>query len=452
MIFVLLRFIGDLLNYLMSLTIITILTLVSFCALSCDENSEQPKDKSTIIAIDSISYHSLGELNHNEIVIDREINLNGKACKLPKDIILVFKGGIIKNGILLGNMTKIDCKGAAFDRVTIKGSWNIPFISTKLLKDVSYTNALKDVVALAHPKVSNTIIIEKNNYKVKAIKSGDACLSIRSNTDLIVKGTIQLIPNDFKSYSIIQCKGKNIRISGNGTLNGDKHSHLGTEGEWGMGVLFKAAHNASLSGLTIKDCWGDCIYVGGNSKNILIDKCKLDNGRRQGISVTDADSVTIKNCKISNVFGTRPEYAIDLEPNPKDTVDHVIIENVEVQNCVGGIVSSKGKKKAETKKIGSVQINNCSISGTKKRALVIKHCDSAIIESCKVIASNEFPAISTINSKHVIVRNNTVKIKRSPLFTAKNKIKEMLGKGTSSPIEIINSSNKNLMNNKVKDY
>ena len=244
------------------------------------------------------------------------------------------------------------------------------------------------MAALAHPKVKNRIMIEKGDYKVMVEQKAKVCVPLCSNTDFILKGTIRLTPNNLKSCDIIQAKGENITIKGNGTIIGDKHTHTGKEGEWGMGINLKGAVNATISGLTIKDCWGDCIYVGGNSRNVLIEKCKLDHGRRQGISVTKADGVTIRNCTITNVNGTNPQYAIDIEPNKRDSVDNILIENVTVKDCEGGFKTTRGVKKngARTPWIGKVIIKNCRVSSKSKVPVVIKRCEEVKIEKCSFYA------------------------------------------------------------------
>lgn len=43
-------------------------------------------------------------------------------------------------------------------------------------------------------------------------------------------------------------------------------------GEW-----VYTCKNIIINGLNIKDCWGDCIFVTKNAKNVLIEKCNLDN-------------------------------------------------------------------------------------------------------------------------------------------------------------------------------
>lgn len=416
------------------------------CIFSC--NGFQKENINHGIVNDTVSYQSLGKVEKRMIIIDRDIDLGGSMCLLPKGMTLVIKGGILKNGTLKGNMTKIKCQGKAFNKITIKGSWDVPNISTSMFVDLNYENALKDVFALANSKVKNTISIECGHYMVKAKKNRDACLTLSDNTELILMGIIQILPNEYPMYDIIKVKGENINIHGKGTIVGDKHTHLGTDGEWGMGIRFHGAINSSVRDLTIKDCWGDCIYVGGNSKNVLIENCMLDHGRRQGISVTKADGVTIRNCRISNVSGTNPQYAIDLEPNKNDTVDNVLIDNVKIENCEGGILATRGLKSEKTT-IGSFIIRNCSLSVLSRFPIRIRRSRSALVENCIINATNKTPSIYSENINHVVIRDNTINIENSFVSSVKNQIKQLSGKGSYKPIKVVGASKKTVNNNKI---
>ena len=420
--------------------------------MSCGSgNAGKSSQEQKIVVADKVEASVLGRNEGNRIIIDKNIDLKGCECKIPAGRTLVFKSGMIKNGILKGDMTKIECKGKAFNRVTIKGSWNVPEISTKLFADLSYENALRDVVALANPKVKNRIVIEKGEYKVKAEQKAKVCIPLCSNTDFILKGTIHLEPNEFKHYYIVQAKGENINIEGKGTIIGDKHTHTGNEGEWGMGIDLKGAINATVSSLTIRDCWGDCIYVGGNSRNVLIEKCKLDHGRRQGISVTKANGVTIRNCTITNVGGTAPEYAIDVEPNRRDSIDNIIIENVTVKDCEGGILVTRPmSKKQENKgiRIGSVNIKNCNIKCNKKYPVRIKGCEKIEINKCRLYAPDGLQPISITYSGEAIVHNNIVSYCYDMLDKATNELRELIGKGKRFPIDIRKTNKQSVKNNK----
>ena len=420
-----------------------LIAIVLVGSVSCELCNAGGTCELKVVPKDTVSVSTLGRIEGNKILIVHDVDLKGTVCKLPKGITLVIKKGIIRNGTLIGNNTQIECKNNAFDKVTIQGTWNVPEISTKLFKDLSYENALKDVVALSSPKVMNSIIFEEGEYKVKANRGSATCISICGNTELTINGTIRLLPNDLESYNIIAVKGKNVRIGGKGAIIGDKHTHTGTEGEWGMGINLKGAVNTTISGLTIKDCWGDCIYVGGNSKNVLIEKCKLDHGRRQGISITKARSVTIRNCKITNVSGKNPQYAIDIEPNANDTVDNVIIEKVEVKNCEGGILATKGLKSEKTR-IGNFEIRNCSLSAVNKYPIRLRRSQSALVEKCIVNGSNARAAMYLDDVQKVVIKNNIINITKEILSTVKNSAKTLAGKKGYSPIYVRNVTYKDI--------
>jgi len=293
-----------------------------------------------------VSYEKLGKISGQKIVISRTVDLRGGECKLSNEMTLVFKGGIIKNGTLIGNNTKISSEKAIFDHVCVKGSWLVPNINTGMFADLTYENALADLFALQNHNIKNTITIEKGLYQVNAPSEWSYCLKLGSKTDLIIDGRIKLIPNNYKGCDILLVEGKNITITGSGSIEGDKHNHTGKLGEWGMGVKIRKAENVAIGGLTIKDCWGDCIYIGSNSKNIQINNCNLIHGRRQGISITSADGVIIKGGSISNVSGTEPSCGIDIEPNKGENVNRVVIDGVSIKNCIGGVKSYGGANKA----------------------------------------------------------------------------------------------------------
>lgn len=388
------------------------------------------------------------EIINNSVVVSESIDLHGETKKLPNGYTLEIKNGQVKNGTLVGNQTKLLCSDKAFNHVHFKGTWIVPNISTSLFADLSYENALKDVVSLANPNVQNTIIIEEGVYQVAARKNADVCLPIPGNTTLHLNGTINLKPNAYLRCDVIRAKGSNIRISGNGTIVGDKHTHFGTEGEWGMGIRFHGAKNASVRGVTIKDCWGDCVYVGGNSRHVIIENCILDQGRRQGISVTKADDVVIRNCKISNVGGTKPEYAIDLEPNKGDTVDHVVIENVNITNCKGGILATIGKKNIERKSIGEITVRNCSFSVYEKYPIRLRALETAIIEGCTIKTNDKRVAISISTAKKAYVRKNKLEIESTLLGTI-GRIGKSLSKSDYTPIQVTECPKQSVIGNLV---
>ena len=355
---------------------------------------------------DTLKASSMNIHPNREVIINKDVDLRGNVLPLPKGVTLNFKGGVLKNGVIIGNDTKIKCKKQAFDHIEIKGSWNVAKIYSTWFKDLSYVNALKNVIALTNPKVKNKVEISKGNYLVQVDKSGQSGLLITDNTELILNGSIRLLPNSFSHYYIINVSGNNVKIRGTGTIFGDKHTHTGTTGEWGMGINLKKATNVSISGLTIKDCWGDCIYIGTISENVLVENCTLDHGRRQGVSVTSGNQITLRNLKITNVFGTNPQYGIDIEPNANGIVDNVRMKNIMIDYCKGGILVWG---KAKGAKVGSIIIEDCEISNVSLVPISINKCESVKIMGCILKEFSYKKGILLDKVGSVYNKNNTIK-------------------------------------------
>lgn len=137
------------------------------------------------------------------------------------------------------------------------------------------------------------------------------------------------------SDSMFKIVGDNVTIDGNfATVQMLKSEY--TSGEQRHGFFIMGVENIVIRNLVIKDTGGDGIIIGPNewstfkiSKNVKVLGCKLDNNRRQGISVVGASDVLIDNCTITNTNGTNPQAGVDIEPN-NTTYDN---RNVTVQNC-----------------------------------------------------------------------------------------------------------------------
>lgn len=314
---------------------------------------------------------------HSVVTISNEWNLEGKNVKLPEDVTLKFVKGKISNGTLIGVNTKISGSTiGVFDRVKISGTWSVSDISTSMFVNLNYDNSLRDVFALTDSMMYNRVTIEKGNYFFSLNDSQKNGITVNSKTDITIYGNLILKANCLRSYNIIKVIGSDVTITGNGMIMGDLSSHMDKGGEWGMGIYLKNASQVSISGITIKDCWGDCIYIGGNSHDILIDNCNLNHGRRQGVSVTLGYDITLSNLNISNIGGTSPGYGIDVEPNSNGIVENVLIRNVIIDNSIGGILVYGRAKGAQ---INNVVIENCKIYNTSKFPINVRRCESVQI-------------------------------------------------------------------------
>lgn len=400
--------------------------MLANCGCSSAKQSAQSTKSVTTRIEDSVldlsKYKTLPIKANKTYTLKSNWDLEGETYVLPDGVTLKSKGGVFKNGTLIGNNTKIDTKKPLFNKVSIIGYWNVPEISTSLFASLDYENSLCDVLALAHPEIKNKVVIEEGDYSVSA-KSFQSALDVCSNTTLVIDGTIRLVPNDYKGCYVLQVKdAENVTITGTGCIVGDKKEHKGTDGEWGHGINVLGSRKVSIHNISVTNCWGDCIYVGGKSSNITIKNCKLNEGRRQGISVTYADRVTIKDCVITNVFGTAPQYGIDLEPNKNCDVDNILIENVKISNCHGGIMSWR----PDSARIGSITLRNCKISNTSAAyPISMAKAKSFNITNCYVKSQSEYC---------VLVQNVDELSSSSNRLTA----------GGRNPIKTVNVKKKNI--------
>lgn len=392
----------------------TIIAIVcTIFLLSCSSMGKGSSKSHNKLYVDSIqcqiiefSIDKLIEVNDNgQYVLNKKVDLKGQTYKFPTGTTIIVDGGYFFNGGLIGEETKIEGGGCLFDQICIGGSWNVSNISTSMFRDLSDVNSLKNVMALASPNHSNKIIIENGDYLLSAVASS-AVVNIPSNTEVELRGNIRLLPNDFTRFYVIGIiQAENVEIKGSGAIYGDLKKHYGTEGEWGHGIYVASSRNVKISGISVNDCWGDCIYVGNNSNSIEIKKCNISYGRRQGISITSANDVKIEYCNIINIGGTNPGCGIDIEPNKESRVDQVVLNQVSISNCYRGIsVGCSGSAF-----IGKVIIRNCNIFKTENKSpIMLRNADDVTIERCYV-ESDTRNAITAVRVNTVKILGNQIK-------------------------------------------
>lgn len=353
---------------------------------SAKQSAQSTKTVTTRIedsGLDLSKYKTLPIKANKTYTLKSNWDLKGETFVLPEGVTIEAKGGVFENGTLIGNSTKLKTGEVIFDKVFIKGEWNAPEISTSMFADLSYANALRDVFALASSHIHNSIEIKEGDYIFEFVTNGESGIEPPSNTEVRLDGTLGIKPNEFKNYYILNIAGTNIHIYGNGRIIGDKDDHLCTSGEWGMGVNFANAQMSEVEGITVEDCWGDCMYIGSNSENISIHDCILKNGRRQGVSITSGNNIRISNLHISKVGGTSPEYAIEIEPNKNESVDNVHIENVIVEDCVGGFALAASKERNSI--ISHVTYKDCIVKNvTSKPAFNFMQTTDVEVSGCEI--------------------------------------------------------------------
>lgn len=330
--------------------------------------------------LDSLVVTSKGGI----IRIDKEINLGGKTLIVPPNCVLKFSDkGCITNGKVCGNGTKIyGSTKQIFDNVKILGSWLVPQISTAMFRHPDRINTLKEVVNLSSDSCNNVIEIKRGVFQLDFENNELAALKLRSRTKIVNHGTIRIFPNNLQRHYIIWCdRVDNVTIQG-GKIIGDRKDHIGKDGEWGYGICATRATNLKINNVEIEQCWGDCVCLGVDNSNVTISNCKLHDSRRQGITIAGRENIKIENCKIYNIYGTEPQSAIDIEPDPNGMITNVCISNVEIKNCKVGVQVYGGAKNV---KISNIKISDVSVSSLFdcRNAFYFAFADSIYVDRCK---------------------------------------------------------------------
>lgn len=180
-----------------------------------------------------------------------------------------------------------------------------------------------------------TVHVPDGTYRIVIDDNGNASgLRIGSGVTLHMGSgaRLQADPSASPNYFVLSVRdASDVTIVG-GELVGERSEHLGTGGEWGMGLQISSSARVSVYGVTAREMWGDGFYIGGSATNpstdIYLCGCVSDHNRRQGMSITSAVGVIVEDSTFSNTEGTAPQAGVDLEPNEGESV-----ENVELRRC-----------------------------------------------------------------------------------------------------------------------
>lgn len=329
-------------------------------------------------------------------VIKGEFDLDGEQIILPKNSKIIFSsGGKLTNGKLFGNESDLtaDQGKHIFSKIIIDGTWRVENIYSNWFdfgEDVAWnTKYMQNLCNLTSGNHRGDIYISEGVYKVNVTNKNSSCLNVNSNTNITIDGSIELQPCDKRFYGILRIVDvHDVKISGKGMIIGDIEHHYGDTGEWGMGVDIWSSKNIMIENITIKNCWGDCIYLGQSkevkesySENVVIDNVTCTSSRRQGLSIIAGMNVLVKNSKFTDIGSIKyapPGAGLDIEPNH---YGETIVNNITISHCVfRNNYNGKDFSSYNLDKTASININHCTFEGglvihDKGYNIVFNHCD-----------------------------------------------------------------------------
>jgi Right handed beta helix region/Divergent InlB B-repeat domain len=283
-----------------------------------------------------------------------------------------------------------------------------------LSDDTSSIQLAIDAAAMS----TGTAIIPDGLYLI------DASISLRPKSNVTIRMTSNAIlrarPNDRERYAVIFINGaSNVNIVG-GIIEGDRDAHLGTTGEWGMGIQLNGAKSVVIEGTMVRDAWGDGVYIGGSSSTGPSQKVSIcgvvsDKNCRQGLSAVYVDGLIVKNSVFKNTSGTRPELGLDIEPNPGQSVRNVsITDSIFSGNAGGGVAIALDPANKLTASIESVifkdnvVINSGRVNAPRLLAGVTIAGTQATTIRGNWFSDNIGAGISDVGSMETVIDSNRV--------------------------------------------
>jgi hypothetical protein len=191
---------------------------------------------------------------------------------------------------------------------------------------------VQDLIDAAAPGAN--IPVPPGEYTIDAVNEP---IRMKSDINLNLSGvTLRAVPNNKTNSKIITSAGaSNIAVL-NGTIIGERDTHLWTadqfpdgklpadpkdywkSGGWGHGIVIEGgSRNVSLVRNNISHCFGDGVYV-ADAYSVLLSRNVLEYNRRQGMSVICVDGMTVDSNQFSNTGRggwTPPGCGIDFEPD-----------------------------------------------------------------------------------------------------------------------------------------
>ncbi|WP_333624685.1 hypothetical protein [Sphingobacterium siyangense] len=211
-----------------------------------------------------------------------------------------------------------------------------------------------------------TAVFSGKNYLVDATKNSSRGILIPSNASIrtAFDTTFVCSPNASSSYGVISIIGsENVSIN-RLKIIGDREDHMGTAGEWGVGLNILSSKNVSIEEVVVNNCWGDGIYLGKTAENfhnynITLKTVLLENNRRNGLTIITVDGYYSDSIRIKNTNGTDPQRGLDMEPNnATDVLKNIYINSMYTSNNLKGGFIVYTLKLNNTSQPCNIVINN----------------------------------------------------------------------------------------------
>ena len=225
---------------------------------------------------------------NKRFVIQNVFDLKGKEIFIGDNVILEFKGGCLKNGIIKGQQTLIEAGlTAIFMDITNSGTFRCEAVypqwfGAKADGKHDCADAIQQAIDFA---VNNYVV--GNSWDIQQIEGN--CLKVELPAGAYVLNK----PIYLKSYTHLEGQGRGVTKIVNGGINDGRA--LIYLGDWEKNNRNKI-HNASISNFSINGDGKNCIGVYSLAQYSFIEKLFITKCKSHGIYSNESWCTYIKNC------------------------------------------------------------------------------------------------------------------------------------------------------------
>lgn len=252
------------------------------------------------------------------------------------------------------------------------------------------------------------------------VNSTGLIINSNSTVNFLAGSKLLLKPTSTSNYNILTISHASNVVINNPVIVGDAAKHLGTGGEWGMGIAIYSSSNIKIISPNVSYCWGDGIYLSTSkgtttNTNITISNAYLTYNRRDGMSITSVKGLDLESPYAAYSTGTSPMCGINFEPTSStDELQNIVVNNAQTANNTGnGIQIGYSNLYGGGNKTTSITLNNhndkSSTVAFKASASLTKRVGSEII-SGGLIINNPVWRLNPTSPLTASIAENNIKL------------------------------------------